>query len=269
MPGPRIIIASGSFVYRSGTPSYLPKGLLPELISPEQATPVVEHVLDSGVEGIKIFSGSFQTPTHTVHLPPEIIRTVTSLAHERGAFVVSHPTDLTGFVNAVENGVDILAHTSPQAGKLPPELFESMLARKVALIPTLKLWRWELERHQVAKQVVDDYIRTAVEQLRDYHAMGGEVLFGTDAGYMKDYDTEEEFELMARAGLDYRAILSSLTVAPGRRFASSEAARSLAGVIEVGAHADLVILRDDPAADVQAFARPAATIRAGKLVFHH
>jgi hypothetical protein len=39
--GPRIVIAGGSFVYLDGTPSYLPKGLLPEIATPQAAEAAV------------------------------------------------------------------------------------------------------------------------------------------------------------------------------------------------------------------------------------
>lgn len=133
--GPRILVAGGGFVYTDGTPSYLPKGLLPELATPDEAAPAVQDVLDARADGIKIFSGSFQTPTSTIHLPLEIIRAVTDAAHERGAFVVSHPTDREGFVNAVDGGVDILAHTAPPAGELGPALLERMVDKGVAPSP--------------------------------------------------------------------------------------------------------------------------------------
>src|SRR5690606_30091566 len=129
-------------------------------------------------------TGSFQTPTQTVHLPTEIVSSVTRAAHDRGAFVVAHPTDLQGVQHALDGGVDILAHTAPPAGKWPPELIASMMAGNVALTPTLQLWRWELERQQLAPDVIQSTVDDAVSQLRDYHAAGGQVLFGTDVGYM-------------------------------------------------------------------------------------
>ena len=167
----------------------------------------------------------------------------------------------------MDNGVDVLAHTAPPAGKLEPELLERMRARKVALIPTLMLWRWELERHQVPPFVVQRYTADGVGQLHDYHAVGGEVLFGTDVGYMKEYDPAEEYALMARAGLDLRAILTSLTTAPAARFAGGDAQGTAPGTVAVGAPGDLVVLDGDPAQDVTAFARAAMTIRRGQLVF--
>jgi imidazolonepropionase-like amidohydrolase len=265
MLGPRIVVAGGSFVYTNGTPAYLPKGLLPELTEPAHAGPAVERVLDAGADGIKIFSGSFQTPSHTIYLPGDVIAAITNAAHARGAFVVSHPTDRQGLLNAVDNGVDILAHTAPPAGVLELDLLTRMRDRKVALTPTLKIWRWELERHGVPASAVESYITRGVAQLRDYHALGGEVLFGTDVGYMLDYDPTEEYVLMARAGLDFRAILQTLTVNPGARFARPGTPAGV-GTVAVGQAADLVVLAGDPAADVRAFATPLVTIRGGQLV---
>jgi imidazolonepropionase-like amidohydrolase len=259
--GPGIVIAGGSFVYKDGTPSYLPKGLLPEIALPGEAPPAVEAVLDAGADGIKIFSGSFQTPTHTIYLPPDVIGAITDAAHRRDAFVVAHPTDREGLVNAVDNGVDILAHTAPPAGTLDPELLERMREAKVALTPTLKLWRWELKRHGVPEQGIQSYVQRGVTQLRDYHAAGGEVLFGTDVGYMQDFDTTEEFALMASAGLDFHDLLATLTTHPARRFTETQ------GTIAEGEPADLVILQRDPTEDVTALAEIEATLRAGEVVY--
>lgn len=261
LPGPRIVIAGGSFVYEDGTPAYLPKGVLPELAAPEEAPQAVIAALDAGADGIKIFSGSFQSPDHTIYLPPEIIAQVTETAHARGSFVISHPTDRRGLINAVENGVDVLAHTAPPAGRLGDDLIAQMLERRVALTPTLKLWRWELGRHGIPDHVIDDYERSGVNQLRDFHAAGGEILFGTDVGYMDDFDTGDEFRLMARAGLDFAAIAATLTTNPARRFGKT------AGTVSPGEPADLVILQDDPQTNLDALAKVAMTIRAGHVVF--
>jgi imidazolonepropionase-like amidohydrolase len=259
--GPRIVVFGGGFVYKDGTPSYLPKGTLPEIHEVAEAAPAVNAVLDAGANGIKIFSGSFQTPTSSKYLPPEIIEAVTQSAHARGVYVATHPTDRQSLLAAVDNGVDVVAHTVPPAGKLEPDLLERMHTRKIALIPTIKLWSWELAHHNVPRSIIDSFVETSVGQLRDYHDLGGEILFGTDAGYMTDFDTTDEFRAMARAGLDFRAILASLTIAPAQRFAGPTA------TVSVGNEADLVILESDPRSDVTAFARPMMTIRAGHVVY--
>lgn len=260
LPGPEILMASGGFVYRDGTPSYLPKGLLPELETATAAPAAVNAILDLGTEGIKIFSGSFQGPDRTVLLPPEIIRAITDAAHARGAFVVSHPTSLAGFVNAVDNGVDILAHTAPPAGKLEAALLARMLGRRVALIPTLELWEYELRRAGAAERI-EETQNTAVEQLADYFSLGGEILFGTDVGYMQDYDPSDEYVLMHRAGLEFDDILRTLTVAPAHRFDRGD------GQVRVGGRADLVVYDTDPRLDAAAFADIAYTIARGRVVY--
>jgi imidazolonepropionase-like amidohydrolase len=201
LDGPRIFTASGSLVTTDGTPSYLPGIRLPEVHDPAQARSLVDAVLDLPADGIKIFSGSFISPTETRLMPPDVIRAVTEAAHARGAFVVAHPTNADGLKNAVDHGVDVLAHTAPQAGVLSAGIIENMVGNGVALIPTLKLWRWELARYGRGKPQIDAYEQTAVTQLAEYFAAGGDVWFGTDVGYMHDYDTAAEFELMAAAGM--------------------------------------------------------------------
>ena len=259
--GPRIMTASGGFVFTGGTPSYLPDVRLPELATPAAAQPAIDAVLDAGADGVKIFSGSFITPTETILLPPEVIRAVTAAAHARGSFVVAHPTNRAGFVNSIENGVDVLAHTAPPAGPLGTDVIETMLEHNIGLIPTLKLWSWELGRFNVPEAQTLEYQNAGVSQAAEYRAAGGEILFGTDVGYMRDYDTTEELEMLRRAGMDFAAVHAALTTAPARRFARES------GVVETGAAGDIVILADDPASDVTAFARVAVTIRGGRVVY--
>jgi imidazolonepropionase-like amidohydrolase len=261
LDGPRVVTASGGFVFTGGTPSYLPGMRLPELAAPADAKPAIDALLDAGEDGIKIFSGSFITPTETILMPPDIIRAVTVAAHARGSFVVAHPTNREGFVNAVENGVDVLAHTAPSAGVLGAELVAAMREREIALIPTLKLWSWELRRANVPEPALREFQSAGVAQTAEYFKAGGEILFGTDVGYMRDYDTAEEFTMLRRVGMSFDAVLTTLTTAPARRFARAS------GAVEPGSPGDIVIFADDPAADVTAFARVAFTIRGGRVVY--
>ena len=260
--GPRIVMANGSFVYRDGTPSYLPRGLLPELHDATSAPGAVEAVLAAGSDGIKIFSGSFQTPGHTILLPPEIIAAVTETAHASGAFVVAHPTSLRGVVNAVMNGVDVIAHTAPPAGRFDDGLIRTIVERNIAMVPTLKLWSYELGKAGVPQNVIDAFERRGVEQVHQLHAAGGELLFGTDVGYMTDFDPREEYELLERAGLDFAAILKMLTTNPARRFGEGET-----GAVRTGAPGDIVVYEQDPAASPANLSRVYVTIRGGRIVY--
>jgi imidazolonepropionase-like amidohydrolase len=91
----------------------------------------------------------------------------------------------------------------------------------------------------------------------------GEVLFGTDIGYIDAYETTLEIQLMARAGLSFPQILTSLTTAPAARFGTG----TDTGRVETGATADLVVLNEDPARDSTALARVHLTLRRGEIVY--
>ena len=99
------------------------------------------------------------------------------------------------------------------------------------------------------------------EELRAFKAAGGQVLFGTDVGYMHDYDPTDEYVLMAKAGMTPGQILESLTTAPAARW-KEEKRR---GQVAPGFAADLVVLAADPAEDVRNFAKVQCVFRGGTL----
>ena len=261
LAGPQIFRAGGSFVATDGTPSYLPGLQLPELDNATQASEAVAAVLASGADGIKIFSGSFQSPTETRHLDADVIAAVTASAHAANAFVVAHPTDAVGVRRALDNGVDILAHTAPAAGPWSPDDVATMVERDVALIPTLYLFEWQLRANGLPETVIERFAATARSQLAAFRAGGGDVLFGTDAGFVTDYNPAAEYRAMAAAGLSFDDILASLTQSPAMRFGVGS------GRVARGEPASLVILNGDPREDIAALADVHTVVRAGRVVF--
>jgi imidazolonepropionase-like amidohydrolase len=178
--------------------------------------------------------------------------------------VLAHPTDIEGINLAIEAGVDVLVHATIGGGKTvwDAALIEQMRAKEMALVPTLMLFPYELKREQLPQRVVDLATDDAVEQVRTYAKAGGQILFGTDVGYMSDYDPTEEYRLMGRA-LSPMEILASLTTAPAARW--KESARR--GRVAEGLDADLVVLDADPAAAVANFAKVRCTIRGGRQAY--
>ena len=83
----------------------------------------------------------------------------------------------------------------------------------------------------------------AAQQLEAFSRAGGQVLFGTDVGYIQQFDTSEEFTWMSRAGMSFQQILASLTTNPAQRFGYA----THSGRIAKGLDADLVVLSADPA----------------------
>jgi imidazolonepropionase-like amidohydrolase len=91
----------------------------------------------------------------------------------------------------------------------------------MALIPTLTLFEVEYKKFGGTPEEIADTIRVASQQLKSYADAGGQILFGTDVGYIDHFDTAEEFTLMSRAGLAWQQILATLTTNPAQRFGYS------------------------------------------------
>ena len=66
-----------------------------------------------------------------------------------------------------------------------------MRASNVSVVPTLKLWRYELNKERVPLSVRDRLVADAQRQLKGFADAGGQVLFGTDVGYMSEFDPTE------------------------------------------------------------------------------
>jgi imidazolonepropionase-like amidohydrolase len=194
-------------------------------------------------------------------MPDSVISALVKESHSRGKPVFAHPTSASGLMASVQAGIDVLAHTTPQSGPWDESILAAMRQDHVALIPTLTLWRYELRHEGIS--MADGLEEIAVGQLRGWVRAGGEVLFGTDVGYMTEYDPTEEYALMAKAGMTFRQILASLTTAPAERFGASKQL----GRIGPGFAADLTILRNDPSKDIRAFAAVEYAIRDGKVIY--
>lgn len=264
IPGPSIRTAGTPFVAPNGTPFYIAPLKLPELRTPDEATTLVRLQISSGADAVKIFSASPVAPGKLVVMPSDVAKAVVSAAHSLGKPVIAHPTTIAGINVVLESGADILAHTTPDGGEnWSGELTRKLREANVALVPTLKLWKFELERKKAPPRIVEAFLGTAVEQLRAYSQAGGEILFGTDVGYMTDYDPADEYLLMEKAGMSFQQILAALTTAPAKRFGLS----GQTGKIAPGMDADLVLLKGDPSADIRALLAVRYTLRKGQIIY--
>jgi len=133
----------------------------------------------------------------------------------------------------------------------------------MALTPTLKLWPYELSRLGLPPAVVERVLATGQAQVKAFADLGGQILFGTDVGYMTDYDPTDEYVYLQRAGLSSAQILAALTTAPAERF--GVAARR--GRLATGLEADIAVVEGDPERDVRALARVRYTLRGGRVIF--
>ena len=268
--GPNVLYVDAPFFPEGGTPVYI-RDLLAALGVPSaevadagQARARASRQLADGADGVKLFAGAIVGgEIGVLPMDVDIARAVVEEAHRQGKPAFAHPADLAGLEVSLAAGVDVLAHTTPFAGPWDAALVRRLRDADVALIPTLTLFEAELDREDATAEVVERFIVVATQQVGAFATAGGTVLFGTDVGYIEQVDTVREFELMARAGLDWRQILASLTTAPAARFGQDDRK----GRIVSGMAADLVVLGSDPADAVTGFSDVDLTIRGGEVIY--
>ncbi|HEX5129515.1 MAG TPA: amidohydrolase family protein [Usitatibacter sp.] len=222
--GPRILTAGWALFPPGGLPIYLDhfprefRERLPKPPSAEAAVQVVRQNVAAGADATKLFLATPQPRGRLARMPLEIARAAVEESHARGKPVFAHPTDEDGVREAMAAEVDILAHSTLGAKALWSEAFlREVIASRIAIIPTLKLLGYELRKEGVPADISARLIDVSVDQVKAFKAAGGEVLFGTDVGYMTDFDPAEEYVLLARAGLTPMQILATLTTVPAAR----------------------------------------------------
>jgi imidazolonepropionase-like amidohydrolase len=222
----------------------------------------VRQQVHDGANGIKIFANSIEADG-ILTMPLDLAQAIVAEAHRAGKPVFAHVSNDQGIEVAVKSGVDILAHTTPNGDLWSSSLPERLAAAHVALIPTLTLWDVEGKKGDASPDEIEKGMGRAAQQLRAFSEAGGQILFGTDVGYIEQVDTSEEFAWMSRAGMSFQQILASLTTNPAQRFGHS----THSGRIAKGMDADLVVLDGDPGRDIAAFSRVHQVVQRGKLIY--
>jgi imidazolonepropionase-like amidohydrolase len=266
--GPNILTVDGPFFPNGGTPIYVKELLVGkpsfEVGTPQAAAERARKQLKAGADGVKIFAGAIVGgKIGVLPMPLDAAKAVVAEAHKAGKPAFAHPTNQAGLDVAIDSGVDVLAHTTPDTHQpWSPDLVARLKAHHMAVIPTMTLWEVESKKEKLSDDVIEKFLAVAEQQLKAYSDAGGRILFGTDVGYTDAVDTTEEYRLMAAAGLTFQQILTSLTTAPAERFNVKRKGR-----IATGMDADVTVLNADPAADARAFANVAYTISGGKVIY--
>ncbi|MCM3880517.1 MAG: amidohydrolase family protein [Vicinamibacterales bacterium] len=259
-PGPRILTAGLALYPPNGVPYYVKDAVPPQLLKllPQPSTPAdaidaVRRNVEGGANLIKLFTGSWVSRGQVVMMPADVAAAAVDDAHRRSRLVFAHPSNVAGLEVALAAHVDVLAHVVEAGEGLTPNHLKRMKSQDMALVPTLKL-------------LADDGaggVRALLDQVRDFAKVGGQILFGTDVGYLSDYNPSREYVLMEAAGLTWRQILASLTTNPAARFKES----SRRGRVARGMEADIVVLGTDPALGANAFTDVRYVIRAGRMIY--
>ena len=256
--GPRIRTALLPLYPENALPYYLDdlppalRAALPQPASPDAGREAVDRNLAAGADITKLFTGSIVKPNQIQPMRVDIATAAVDESHKRGVPVFSHATDLAGVRVALDSGVDVLAHAPEVVDGIDAALMQEMVRKHVTIVPTLKLFSQ------------DDNIADIRKLVLDAHRAGVRLVFGTDTGFMTDYDVSEEFRQLSQAGLGMDDILATLTTAPAALFKVD----AHAGRVARGMDGDLTILGSDPkTAGAGAFSDVRYAIRDGQVLF--
>lgn len=262
---------NGPFVYTSGPPLYPPHGvpyylhdttpawiralmLQPE--TPAAARNDVRRNIAGGSDVIKLFTGSWVARGRVLPMPLAVAKAAVETAHLDGKLVFAHPSNLAGVRVALEGGVDVLAHAADDTEGVGSGLLAAAVHNNMAMIPTLKMFGTTVTSNP-------HYMDPIYAEVRQFHSLGGTLIFGTDVGYMTDYSTQGEFEALGKSGLNAMDVLAMLTTNPAAKLGVS----AQKGSVMAGKLADLTILDADPAAGLDNFSSVRAVIRSGRLIW--
>jgi len=254
--GPRIFTSGAPIFPAHALPFYL-DGISAELRAklgqpetPTEAVAFVDKNAALGTDIVKLFTGSIVKPNQITPMSVPIAKAAADEAHRHGQLVFAHTSNLEGTRVAVESGVDVLAHAPEQFEGINESFLRTMVARHMTMIPTLKLFSR------------DDNIPQIRAEVKRFRSLGGRLVYGTDTGFLPDYDQGEEFRQLAQSGVSFREVLAMLTTAPAELF------HVAGGKVERGADGDLTVLSTDPSTgDPAAFTKVLYTIRRGRVIF--
>jgi imidazolonepropionase-like amidohydrolase len=206
-------------------------------------------------------------------LSREVLTDCIREAHARGVLAVVHAWTLRESREAIEAGVDGLAHGVIDT-PLDPAYAQLLAARGVFMIPTLAVGA-AVDRHNAEEILADPRLAPYLsanslktlkstfpdefghgmkpallkESLRLLKAAHVPILAGSDTGNPQvaaGASLHQELELLVAAGLTPLEALAAATSLPASRFRLSDRGR-----IAPGQRADLLLVRGDPTADIR------------------
>jgi imidazolonepropionase-like amidohydrolase len=254
-----------------------------------QCRDAVNSQLDAGASFVKLVydSGAAWAPKPVPTLTREVLTACVEAAHARGVLAIVHVLDLREAREALEAGVDGLAHGIADA-ETDAALAQLVAARGAFVIPTLAVISG-ITRKNNDKLILSDtrlapYVAASgvttltapypdwfgqrmnspfVEaSVRQFKAAQVPVLAGSDCGNpgtAAGVTLHQELELLVASGLTPTEALMAATSLPASRFRLSDRGR-----IAPGLRADLLLVRGDPTQDIQTTRDIVAVWKRGK-----
>ncbi len=313
LTGPRLygngfgITAPGSHPIRLVTELGLLDYLGPfyfQVDSVAEAEAAVRRISAEQVDGVKLFHSRVEAGT-TRHdadrdkLRPDILHSLIREAHERGLKVYAHTSFPSEAREFVEAGGDVLVHSIHMAETGAQDVFDLMVERDVAYIPTLavfeggyttnpdsffsaqqhhKVWDVLLASISAPGSVVlasrnipglaNDSRRNleiSMANLGRALQTGVRIAMGSDAGnagMLHGATVLRELQLMNEAGMTPMQVL----VAATRNGAEVIGQGNNLGTLEPGKLADIIAVDGDPLQDLSALGNVELVVKNGRLI---
>lgn len=245
-------------------------------LAPESELPAqLDALVAAGASFAKIMvdaGGYGGEPRRNAPTRAEIARFV-ELSHERGLRVIAHVVEVERAREAVEVGVDVLAHL-PFIGDADDSFLALLAERKTVVFPTLAAYAAQIAYGARSAASPRERERAAFFEsrrlvLRDLllraHAHGVSLLPGSDAGAPGNPHGDAllaEFQQWKEAGIPPAAILRAAT----RGAAEFLRVGDRLGRVAPGCAADLLLVEGNPSNRVVEFVRIATIWKAGRSV---
>jgi imidazolonepropionase-like amidohydrolase len=262
-PGPRLA-ASGREICGVGglmdwNPDYRKigmEGLVLLINGPDEARAAVRKLVKDGVEWVKTYpTGDAAAPDtndhHTLCMTFEEMHAVVATAHNHGLKVTGHCRATEGIKNALRAGYDTLEHGT----FMDEEALEMLLERDTPVVPALYFEQASLERGRefgMPHKVLDGHKETlegGAESARRILKAGGRLGLGGDYGFAwnphGDYAKELTF-FVKYVGISPLEVITCAT----KTGAEIMGREQEFGTVEAGKLADLLVIEDDPVADI-------------------
>jgi len=217
------------------------------ITSVQDAGEKTANLIDKGANVIKV---ALESRAGSI-LSAEQLSAIVQTAHQRNKPVSAHVTTLRDMCQALESGIDDMAHTAG-LDPVPEEVIQRMADSNVSWVTTLA--------------ATGNKIRSGcIENLNRFVKAGGRAVYGTDAGYIPYPEigmSIQELEFMKEAGMTPLQVIMAAT----RDAAWVCGIANDVGTLERGKIADVLVIDGNPLEDLKALSRVQLVIRDGIII---
>lgn len=142
-------------------------------------------------------------------LPPQEIAELIHIAHEEGMAVMAHANGADTVIAAAQAGVDSVEHGAYLNG----DALHAMAEMGTVWVPTLSTVGNLRGKGRFSEVDVEKILENALQNVAAYHAMGGLLAAGTDAGaWAVPHGSTTEEDYFAQSGVPDTALQKGLAV---------------------------------------------------------